>query len=127
MLKPYTQTEDSKLRGVQNAVVKATINVTKMMDAGASTFDQKLMDWGVDAIAILGQANKWLNVRRKDLHKKDIDPKLHYLCSLSLQSTYQLYGDSIIKDDQEFNKISRQVGVRGMGMRGRGRSFRSRP
>ena len=72
VLKPYTQTDDSKLRGVQNEVVKATIKVTKMMDAGASTFYQKLMDWGVDAIAILGQANKWLNVRRKDMYKKDM-------------------------------------------------------
>ena len=61
-------------------------------------FIKKLMDWGTDAIAILGQANKWLNVRRKDLHKKDMDPKLHYLCSSSLQSIDQLYEDSIIKD-----------------------------
>ena len=130
VLKPYTQTEDSKLRGVQNAVVKATINVNKMMDAGASTFYQKLMDWGTDAIAILGQANKWLNIRRKDLHKKDMDPKLQYLCSSSLQSTDQLYGDFIIKDikdAEEFNKISRQVGVRGRSMRGMVRSFCSRP
>ena len=94
VLKPYTQTEDS----YQNAVVKATVNVTKMVHTGASTFDQKLMEWGTDAIAILGQANKWLNVRRKDLHKKDMDPKLHYLCSSSLQSTDQLYGVSIMKD-----------------------------
>ena len=129
VLKPNTQTEDSKMRGVQNAVVKATINLTKMLDAGASSFDQKLMDWGTDAIAILGQANKWLNVRRKELHKRDMDPKLHYLCSSSLQSTDQLYGDSIIKDikdAQEFNKISRQVGARGRGFRGRGRNFRGR-
>ena len=85
------------------------------MDVGTSTFYQKLMDWGMDAIAILGQVNKWLSVRRKDLHKKDMDPKLHYLCSSSLQSTDQLYGDSIIKDikdAEEFNKISRQVGLR---------------
>ena len=40
VLKPYTQTEDS----YQNAVVKATVNVTKMMHTGAATFDQKLMD-----------------------------------------------------------------------------------
>ena len=51
-----------------------------------------------------------------------MDPKLHYLCSSSLQSTDQLYGDTIIKDikdAQEFNKISRQVGMRGRGVRGR--------
>ena len=134
ILKPYTQTEDSKLRGVQNAVIKASINVTKMLNAEAKNFhDQKMLDWGTDAIGILGQANKWLNVRRKDLHKRDMDPKLHYLCSSALQSTDQLYGDSIIKDikdAQEFNKISRQVGfgMRGRGMRGRSRSFyRGRP
>ena len=44
VLKPNTQTKDSKHRGVQNAVAKATINITKMMDAGATSFDQKLMD-----------------------------------------------------------------------------------
>ena len=129
ILKLYTQTEDSKLRGVQNAVIKASINVTKMLNAEAKNFhDQKMLDWGTDAIGILGQANKWLDVRRKDLHKRDMDPKLHYLCSSALQSTDQLYGDSIIKDikdAQEFNKISRQVGfgMRGRGMRGRSRSF----
>lgn len=124
ILKSSTQTEDSKLRGVQNAVVKAAVNITKMMNAGASKFDQKMLDWGTDVIGILGQANKWLNVRRKELHKRDMDPKLHYLCSSSLQSTDQLYGDSIIKDikdAQEFNKISRQVGMRGRG-RGKGRA-----
>ena len=124
VLKPNTQTEDAKLRGVQNAVVKAAVNITKMMNAGAKKFDQKMLDWGTDAIGILGQANKWLNVRCKELHKRDMDPNLHYLCSSSLQSTDQLYGDSIIKDikdAQEFNKISRQVRVRGRGARGRGR------
>lgn len=128
VLKPNTQTEDSKLRGIQNAIVKATINVSKMVDAGANQFTQKMLDWGTDAIVILGQANKWLNIRRKDLHKRDMDPKLHYLCSAALQSTDQLYGDTIvkdIKDAQEFNKISRQVGLRGRG-RGRGRVFRGR-
>ena len=55
VLKPYTQTEDS----YQNAVVKATVNVTKMMHTGASTFDQKLMDWGTDAIAIMKVDLRW--------------------------------------------------------------------
>lgn len=128
VLKSNTQTEDSKLRGIQNTIVKATINISKMMNAGASQFSQKMLDWGTDAIAILGQGNKWLNIRRKELHKRDMDPKLHYLCSAALQSTDQLYGDTIIKDikdAQEFNKISRQVGIRGRG-RGRGRVFRGR-
>ena len=52
-----------------------------------------------------------------------MDPKFYYLCSSSLQSTDRLYEDSIIEDikeAQDFNKISRQVGARD-------RSLRSRP
>ena len=126
VLKSTTQTEDSKLRGIQNAIVKATINVAKILDAGAMTFDSTILDLGADAIGILGQANRWLNIRRRDLHKKDMDPKLHYLCSSSVEFTDQLYGDSIvkdIKDAQEINKISRQVGTQGRGQRGQGRGY----
>ena len=126
-LKSTTQTEDSKLRGVQNALVKATINIVKIMDSCAGSFDAATLDLGADAIGILGQASRWLNVRRRDLHKRDMDPTLHYLCSSSVQSTDQLYGDTIvkdIKDAQEINKISRQIGhPRGRGQRGRGRGF----
>lgn len=129
VLKHTTQTEDSKLRGVQNAVIKASCNFVKFLDKASKLIsDQPLIDIGMDGLGILGQANKWLNTRRKELHKKDMDPKLHYLCSSSLQSTDLLYGDSIvkdIKDAQEINKISRQVASRGRGVRGRGR-FRGR-
>ena len=41
-----------------------------------------------------------------------MDPKLHYLCSTSIPCTDLLYGDSVIKnneDIQDKNKISRNV------------------
>ena len=129
VLKSNTQTEDSKLRGIQNALVKATANAVMIMNSGSKTLDPKMLEWDMDAIGVLGQANKWLNVRRCELHKCDMDLKLHYLCSSSVQYTDQLYGDSIvkdIKDAQETNKISRQVGMRGRGQRGCGRGFRGR-
>lgn len=44
VLKSNTQTDDSKLRGIQNAVVKATINLVKIMNAGANTFDPKMLE-----------------------------------------------------------------------------------
>lgn len=128
VLKHATQTEDSKLRGIQIAIVKATSNFVKILDKGAKSFQDDWVEKSMDIIGILGQANKWVNTRRKDLHKKDMDPRLHYLCSSSVQFTDQLYGDSIvkdIKDAQEINKISKQVSTRGRGYRGRGR-FRGR-
>ena len=127
VLKPQTQTEDSKVRGVQNAVIKASCNIAKLLDKAAPVLDKQMLDWGSTAIAVLGQANKWLNVRRKESHKKDMDPKLHYLCSSSIPSSDLLYGDTMIKDIkdiQEMNKISKNV-ARGRG-RGRGSRFMRR-
>ena len=60
------------------------------------SFDAATLDLGADVIGILGQASRWLKVRRRDQHKRDMDPKLHYLCSSSVQSTDQLYGDTIV-------------------------------
>ena len=62
VLKPQTQTEDSKVRGVQNAVIKASCNIAKLLDKAAPALDKQMLDWGCTAIAVLGQANKWLNV-----------------------------------------------------------------
>ena len=129
VLKHSTQTEDSKLRGIQIAIIKATSNLVKILGKGAKYFEEQWVDMSMDIIGILGQANKWINTRRKELHKKkDMDPRLHYLCSPLLKFTDQLYGDSIVKDvkdAQEINKICKQMSSRGKGYRGRGR-FRGR-
>lgn len=114
VLRQHTQMEDSKLRGIQNCFVKAACNLVKILDTCAESFDQQSLELGMNAVALLGQANKWLNCRRKEYHKKDMDPKLHHLCSASTSYTDMLYGDSIvkdIKDIQEMNKISRNVSM----------------
>lgn len=115
VLRQHTQTEDSKLRGIQNCMVKATCNIVKVLQKQASNFDEKSLDMAMNAIGLLGQGNRWLNSRRKEYHKRDMDPKLHHLCSSSTSFTDMLYGDSIvkdIKDIQEMNKLSRNVGGR---------------
>lgn len=133
VLKSNIQTEDSKLRSIQNAVVKATINLVKIMNAGANTFDPKMLEWGTDAIGVLGQANirtghKWIDLRR--IYINEIWTQNYILCTSSVQYTDLLYGDSIvkdIKDAHEINKLSRQVAPRGRGQRGaRARGFRGR-
>ena len=114
VLRAQTQTEDSKLRGIQNCIVKASCNITKLMDAQAENLDESSLEMGMHALGLLGQANKWLNIRRRESHKKDMDPKLHHLCSSSVPYTDLLYGDSIVKDIrdiQEMNKISKSVGT----------------
>ena len=44
VLKPQTQTEDSKMRGIQNSVVKASVNLAKLTDKAASTFDEETLE-----------------------------------------------------------------------------------
>ena len=112
------------MRGIQNFVVKASVNIVKLIDKAAPTFDEATLEWGSNALALLGQANKWLNIRRREVCKKYMDPKLHYLCSTSIPYTDLIYGDSMIKDIkdiQEMNKISRNVA------RGRGRGLGNVP
>ena len=95
-------------------MVKATCNIVKVLDKEASKFEEKSLDMAMNAIGLLGQGNRWLNLRGKEYHKRDMDPRLHHLCSASTSFTDQLYGDSIVKDikDIQTNKISRNVGGR---------------
>jgi hypothetical protein len=44
-------------------------------------FDNDMLVWGTDAFGFPGQANCWINIRRRDLHKRDMDPRLYHLCS----------------------------------------------
>ena len=88
------------------------------------------------------QANKQTNLRRKELHKSDLDPKYHYLASASFLFTEYLYGEDTdvnknIKDINDLNKIGysmdlayRRGSYRGHRPhpynRGRGRVIRGR-
>ena len=114
ILKQQTQMEDAKLRGIQNCVIKATCNLVKLIDKHAQSFDEQSLALGMNAVGLLGQSSKWISLRRKECHKKDMDPRLHHLCSTATTNTEVLYGDTStivrdIKDIQEMNKISRNI------------------
>ena len=142
LLKPSTQYEDNNMQQIQDLIVKATANIVKLTHKTAATQDSEDFDRVTDAIALLGQANKQINLRRKELHKSDLDPKYHYLASASFPFTEYLYGEDTdvnknIKDINDLNKIGRSMGrgyqrgsFRGRRPhpynRGRGRVFRGR-
>lgn len=152
LLKSYTQAEDSRLTSIQGVLLKASMNVVKLVEKlGAS--DSEHVELGTTAIALLGHANKMINTKRKDLHKADLDHKYHYLASASLPYTDLLYGNDTdvnnnVREINNMNRIGRSVGrgggpvrgfsrgrrgfnpypSRGRGIRGRGRGmFHSRP
>ena len=47
VLKSQTQMEDSKARGVQNVVIKASCNIAKLLDKAAPVIDKQMLDWGL--------------------------------------------------------------------------------
>ena len=127
LLKVQTQTQDSKLKKIQHMVVNAASNVTKLLDKCGDNLDSQDIEWGTNALALMGQANKSINNKRKEMHKYDLDAKYQYLTSSSLPYTDNLYGDDCdvnknVREINDMNRIGRNVG-RGHQSRG---SFRGR-
>jgi len=115
LMKPYSQTEDGKMQKIQNMVVKAASSVSKLLDKHSDGFDSQDVEWGTNSLALLGQANKLINSRRKEMHKADLDPKYHYLASASLPFTDYLYGEDVdvnknMKDINDMQRLGRNLG-----------------
>lgn len=142
LLKPYTQAEDSRLTNIQGILMKASVEVVKLVEQ-LGAIESEHLELGTTAIALLGQVNKMINSRRKDLHKFDLDHKYHYLASASLPYTDLLYGNDVdvnnnVREINNMNRIGKNsrgggpVRGRGRGRRGfnpyfsRGRGFRGR-
>ncbi|MEW8548536.1 MAG: hypothetical protein AB2693_33970 [Candidatus Thiodiazotropha sp.] len=109
LLKATTQTDDSKMQTIQNAIIKAAACFSKLWDKNGTEFDSRDRDWATNCLALLGHANKLINNRRKEMHKSDLDPKYHYLCSSALPYTEFLYGEDgdVNKNVREINDLNR--------------------
>ncbi|WAR30576.1 hypothetical protein MAR_033118 [Mya arenaria] len=119
LLKSFTQAEDCRLSSLQGLLLKASVNVVKLVEKLGTAES-------TTAIALLGHANKTINSKRKELHKADLDYKYHYLTSASLPYTDLLYGNdndvnNNVREINNMNRIGKATGRGGDPMRGRGR------
>ncbi|WAR28486.1 hypothetical protein MAR_014190 [Mya arenaria] len=97
LLKSFTQAEDCRLSSLQGVLLKASMNIVKLVEKLGTAES-------TTAIALLGHANKTINSKRKELHKADLDYKYHYLTSASLPYTDLLYGN-----DNDVNNNVREI------------------
>ena len=130
LLKPYTQTDDSKLQTIQSLIVKASCNITKLLDKYSDEITD--IEWGTNALVLLGQANKLINCRRKEMHKPDLDTKYHYLASSALPYTDYLYGEDCdvnknVREINDMNRIGRNIRGNYQYQRGAGFTRGRRP
>lgn len=137
VLPTFTQTCDRKLQNIEKTVVKAatilTASVNKM--AQSDNCDDEILDKCNDTIALMGHANRQLNLARREFMKPDLDYNYVHLCAQSVPYTSFLFGDDVskaAKDIEDTRKIGNRLGgsytrpfIRGGRGRGpRGRGFR---
>lgn len=91
---------------------------------------EKIVDECNDSLALLGHANRQMNMTRRDLIKPELRYEYLLLCAQSVPYTAWLFGDDISKTAKEIEDCSKighklQYSNRG-GMRGRFRGRRPR-
>ena len=122
LLKPQTQIEDVKFQTLQNVLVKASVNLAKLLDKESEALDSQSMEWCKNALALLGQSYKLINNKGKECHRSDLDPRFYPLTSSSLPYTDNLHGDDInknVRDIQDLSKLGKDIG-RNQQTQGRG-------
>ena len=130
------RTSDVAYQNLQASIVKSATIMTKLVD---KIEDPDHVASALDALALLGNANKQLvNCRRNSL-KPAIQAEFGHLCSSTVPYTNWLFGDDVsknvkdIKDMEKLKKMMRKgvLPTRGARyhpypVRGRGRGVRGR-
>ena len=100
---------DSNMQEIQDAVVKSAIIITKVLVSCSDIIPPDKIESGADALGLLGQANKLINVRRRELHKSNLNKDYHYFCASSHKYTDLLYGDDISKNVKEIQDVNKKA------------------
>ncbi|CAG2190554.1 unnamed protein product [Mytilus edulis] len=146
LLSPQTRSFDSVIQQHQETVVKASCNITKLLNMLCKLKSelgddcqqemQSCIDLGIDSIALLSQYNKMTNIKRKEYQRFDLSPEYHHLSSPSIPFTDMLYGDNVhqsrrnSRHEQTWSNLNNNNNARGRGNGfsrggsfGRGRGF----
>ena len=130
ILSPQTQTFDRKMQLIQRTVVKAATllvkTVNKMALSDQSNESDEQINECNDVLALLGHANRKINVTRRELMKPEMSLEYVHLCAQSVDYTSYLFGDDVskkAKDIEDCSKIGYKIGYGGYSRRGTSRFF----
>ena len=111
LISPNAHTTDKKLQNIEISVVKSATILAKMVDKTAKIEKQikekesddisYIIDHSNDAIALLGHANRQINLLRKDLLRPEHKNEYSHLCNHTVPYTCQLFGDDVSKAAKE--------------------------
>ncbi|VDI55642.1 Hypothetical predicted protein [Mytilus galloprovincialis] len=133
VISPGAQSADKKLQFLERTIVKAATILTKTVNkmaidennnANGNSGSGEYIDKCNDVLALLGHANRQLNMTRRDFLKPEMMAEYVPLCSHSVPYTNNLFGDDVskvAKDIEDCSKVGNKLKF-GSG-RGRGGGF----
>ena len=133
VISPGAQSADKKLQFLERTIVKAATILTKTVNkmaldennnANGNSGSGEYIDKCNDVLALLGHANRQLNMTRRDFLKPEMMAEYVPLCSNSVPYTNNLFGDDVskvAKDIEDCSKVGNKLKF-GSG-RGRGGGF----
>ena len=92
------------IKGI-TGVVLATNKVLGCLDSIPEGRD--LIQCLSDSIAMLANANKEINMRRKEMIKPDLHDDYKHLCSSSIEPTSFRFGDELPKQVKDLTEVNR--------------------
>ena len=117
LISPNARTTDKKLQNIEISVVKSATTLAKLVDKTAKIEKQikekenddisYIIDHSNDAIALLGHANRQINLLRKDLLKPELKNEYSHLCNHTVPYTCQLFGDDVSKAAKEIEDAAK--------------------
>ncbi|CAG2196222.1 unnamed protein product [Mytilus edulis] len=121
VISPGAQSADKKLQFLERTIVKAATILTKTVNkmaidennnANGNSGSGEYIDKCNDVLALLGHANRQLNMTRRDFLKPEMMAEYVPLCSHSVPYTNNLFGDDVskvAKDIEDCSKVGNKL------------------
>jgi hypothetical protein len=124
IISAQTRTVDIQFQHLHNSVIKGPILIAQMIDmiCKSKNHTSDVIEKGMDALALFGQANKQLVMRRRDALKPDIQTDYGHLCSSTVPFSNFLFGDDMsknVKDIRDMERVKKMVRKPNYGGRSR--------
>ena len=136
LLPRKSRSVDLAFQAVQATMLQGTVALTNLVGSlvtsitnGDTPNTRDVLNHVMDSVALLGNANWTLNMKRRELIKPDLNPPFTRLCREEIKPTLKLFGDDLpkhMKDMSEATKVGKQMQKHSQDNRGSAQSLRGR-
>ncbi|XP_022806510.1 uncharacterized protein LOC111343592 [Stylophora pistillata] len=107
----FQRVQEPLLQGI-SALTKLAGKLVKDINDGKTPDTRQMLDHVMDSVAMLGNTNWKLNMKRRELIKPELNPPYTRLCKEDITMSTKLFGDDLskhLKDMSEAKKAGQQM------------------